>query len=127
MTTLEIISRLCGITTELSEIVRKQQETIERSKVEEAVKEELRQMVDGAERELDVIEYNSRKYCDVDDIERKDIDIYEVEVTTVLMMEIEAKNRKEAEERARREYMDFMNVSPQKVKARKRGEKQIDG
>ena len=47
MTTLEIISRLCGITTELSEIVRKQQETIERSKVEEAVKEELRQMVDG--------------------------------------------------------------------------------
>lgn len=50
MTTLEIISRLCGITTDLSEIVRKQQETIERSKVEEAVKEELRQMVDGAEK-----------------------------------------------------------------------------
>ena len=69
MTTLEIISRLCGITTVLSEIVRKQQETIERSKVEEAVKEELRQMVDGAERELDVMEYHLRRIVDTDDVE----------------------------------------------------------
>lgn len=69
MTKLEIISRLCGITTELSEIVRKQQETIERSKVEEAVKEELRQMVDGAERELDVTEYHLRRIVDTDDVE----------------------------------------------------------
>lgn len=69
MTTLEIISRLCGITTELSEIVRKQQETIERSKVEEAVKEELRQMVDGAESKLDVMEYHLRRIVDTDDVE----------------------------------------------------------
>ena len=69
MTTLEIISRLCGITTELSEIVRKQQETIERSKVEEAVKEELRQMVDGADREMDVMEYHLRRIVDTDDVE----------------------------------------------------------
>ena len=69
MTTLEIISRLCSITTGLSEIVRKQQETIERSKVEEAVKEELRQMVDGAERELDVMEYHLRRIVDTDDVE----------------------------------------------------------
>lgn len=69
MTTLEIISRLCGITTDLSEIVRKQQETIERSKVEEAVKEELCQMVDGAERELDVMEYHLRRIVDTDDVE----------------------------------------------------------
>ena len=69
MTTLEIISRLCGITTDLPEIVRKQQETIERSKVEEAVKEELRQMVDGAERELDVMEYHLRRIVDTDDVE----------------------------------------------------------
>ena len=68
MTTLEIISRLCGITTDLSEIVKKQQETIERSKVEEAVKEELRQMVDGAERELDVMEYHLRRIVDTDDV-----------------------------------------------------------
>lgn len=69
MTTLEIISRLCDITTELSEIVRKQQETIEHSKVEEAVKKELRQMVDRAERELDVMEYHLRRHVDTDDIE----------------------------------------------------------
>ncbi len=69
MTTLEIISRLCGITTELSEIVRKRQETIERSKVEEEVKEELRQMVDGADREMDVMEYHLRRIVDTDDVE----------------------------------------------------------
>lgn len=34
MTPLEIISRLCEITEELSGIVKKQQEMIERSKVE---------------------------------------------------------------------------------------------
>lgn len=49
--------------------MRKQQETIERSKVEEAVKEELRQMVDGAERELDVMEYHLRRIVDTDDVE----------------------------------------------------------
>ena len=69
MTTLEIISRLCDITTELSEIVRKQQENIERSKVEEDVKEELRQMVDGVEMEMDVMEYHMRRIVDTDDIE----------------------------------------------------------
>lgn len=69
MTTLEIISRLCVITSGLSEIVRKQQEYIERSKVEEEVKKELRQMVDGAERELDVMEYHLRRIVDTDDVE----------------------------------------------------------
>ena len=69
MTTLEIISRLCGIMSELSEIVRAQQENIERSKVEEEVKAELRQMVDGAERELDVMEYHLRRIVDTDDVE----------------------------------------------------------
>lgn len=69
MTTLEIISRLCGITTELCEIVRRQQENIERSKVEEGIKEELRQSVDGAERELDIMEYHLRRIVDTDDIE----------------------------------------------------------
>ncbi len=38
MTPLEIISRLCEITEELSGIVKKQQEMIERSKVEEGSK-----------------------------------------------------------------------------------------
>ena len=35
MTTLEIISRLCDVTNNLSEIVKKQQTIIERSKIEE--------------------------------------------------------------------------------------------
>lgn len=69
MSTLEIISRLCDVTTNLSEIVRKQQTIIEHSKIEESVKEELRQQVKETERELDVIEYHSRRICDTDDIE----------------------------------------------------------
>lgn len=70
MSPLEIISRLCDVTNELSNIVKKQQEIIEHSKVEEVVKEELRQQVKGAEKRLDVIEYHSRRFCDADDIER---------------------------------------------------------
>ena len=70
MSPLEIISRLCDVTNTLSGIVKKQQETIERSKVEEAVKEELRQQVRETERELDVIEYHTRRICDTDDIEQ---------------------------------------------------------
>lgn len=70
MSPLEIISRLCDVTNSLSEIVRKQQEIIERSKVEDAVAGELRRMAQDADRELDIIEYHSRRYCDTDDVER---------------------------------------------------------
>jgi len=69
MSSLEIISRLCDVTNSLSDIVRKQQEIIERSKVEEEVKKELRKIVKEADGELDVIEYHSRRFCDTDDIE----------------------------------------------------------
>ncbi len=69
MTTLEIISRLCDVTNCLSDIVKKQQEIIEQSKIEEAVKADLRQQMKEADRELDVIEYHSRRFCDTDDIE----------------------------------------------------------
>jgi len=69
MSQLEIISRLCDVTTVLSEIVRKQQEIIERSKIEEVVKKELRQQVKAADGELDVLEYHMRRDCDTDDIE----------------------------------------------------------
>ena len=68
ITPLEIISRLCEITEELSGIVKKQQEMIERSKVEEGVKEELRNMVNEADGKLDVLEYHMRRYCDTDDV-----------------------------------------------------------
>lgn len=69
MSPLEIISRLCDVTTNLSEIVQKQQTIIERSKIEESVKEELRQQVKKVDDEMDVIEYNSRRICDTDDTE----------------------------------------------------------
>ncbi|MBS6194262.1 MAG: hypothetical protein KH828_01595 [Clostridiales bacterium] len=68
MTPLEIIARMCDVTNSLSDIVKKQQEVIERSKIEEEVKEELRRMVKETDRELDVIEYHSRRYCDTDDV-----------------------------------------------------------
>ena len=48
--------------------MKKQQETIERSKVEEEVKEELRNMVNEADGKLDVLEYHMRRYCDTDDV-----------------------------------------------------------
>ena len=66
MSPLEIISRLCDVTENLSAIVKKQQTIIEQSKIEEAVRAELRQEVD---REMDVLEYGMRRYCDTDDIE----------------------------------------------------------
>ena len=46
MSPLEIISRLCDVTENLSAIVKKQQTIIEQSKIEEAVRVELRQEVE---------------------------------------------------------------------------------
>nr|UVX80323.1 MAG: hypothetical protein [Bacteriophage sp.] len=69
MSPLEIISRLCDVTNSLSEIVKEQQTIIEHSKVEEAVKRELRGKIGDVDEELDVIEYHSRRYADIDDIE----------------------------------------------------------
>ena len=68
MSPLEIISRMCDVTSTLSGIVKKQQEIIEQSKIEEAVKADLRQQVKEIDRELDVIEYHSQRFCDTDDI-----------------------------------------------------------
>ena len=58
-----------GETENLSAIVKKQQTIIEQSKIEEAVRAELRQEVEETDREMDVLEYHMRKYCDTDDIE----------------------------------------------------------
>jgi flagellar biosynthesis/type III secretory pathway chaperone len=69
MSLLEIVSRLCDITNNLSDIVKKQQVIIEQSKIEAAVTKELRQWKKEIDRELDVIEYHSRRYADIDDIE----------------------------------------------------------
>lgn len=67
MRPLAIISEMCDIINMLSDIVKKQQTEIERSKVEESVKEELRAMVKEAEDKMDVNEYNLRRVVDTDD------------------------------------------------------------
>lgn len=67
MRTLELISQMCEAVNLLSDIVKKQQTEIERSKVEESVKEELRQMVKEADDKLDILEYHSRRVIDTDD------------------------------------------------------------
>lgn len=67
MRPLEIISQLCEAINKLSDIVKKQQEEIERSKVEESVKIELRQMVNDSDEKLDLMEYHLRRVIDTDD------------------------------------------------------------
>lgn len=69
MRPLAIISEMCDIINMLSDIVKKQQTEIERSKVEESVKEELRAMVKEAEDKMDVNEYHLRRVVDTDDSE----------------------------------------------------------
>ena len=68
MSPLEIISRLCDVTENLSAIVKKQQTIIEQAKIESAVREELRNSIKRSDEELDMLEYRMRKYCDTDDI-----------------------------------------------------------
>lgn len=67
MRPLAIISEMCDIINMLSDIVKKQQTEIERSKVEESIKEELRTMVKEAEDKMDVNEYHLRHVVDADD------------------------------------------------------------
>jgi hypothetical protein len=57
---------MCDVTAVLSNIVKKQEIIIEQSKIEESVKAELRQQVNEAERELDAIEYHTRRLCDAE-------------------------------------------------------------
>lgn len=67
MRPLAIISEMCDIINTLSNIVKRQQTEIERSKVEEQVKEELRSMVKDAEDKMDLNEYHLRHMVDADD------------------------------------------------------------
>lgn len=73
MSPLEIISGLCNVTEELANIVQKQQTAIEQSKIEEAVKAELRHDIKSTDRKMDILEYSMRRCCDTDDIEKGEI------------------------------------------------------
>ena len=66
MSNLAIISEMCEVINTLSDIVKKQQTEIELSKVEESVKEELRQMVKDADDRMDVNEYHLRRVIGAD-------------------------------------------------------------
>ena len=48
---------MCTVTETMAQIIRKQAEMIERTKMEEAVREELRAAREDADRQLDRIEY----------------------------------------------------------------------
>lgn len=57
----EIIDRLCSVTEKLSEIVKKQAEVIEQSKIASEVQEELEKMRSDADRELNTLGNKMRK------------------------------------------------------------------
>lgn len=67
MRPLQIISEMCDIINSLSDIVKKQQTEIERSKVEEGIKEELRSVIKETDDKMDVNEYHLRCLVDTDD------------------------------------------------------------
>ena len=52
---------MCTVTETMAQIIRKQAEMIERTKMEEAVREELRAAREDADRQLDRIEYKLRR------------------------------------------------------------------
>ena len=52
---LETVDRLCRITSDLTDIIKKQAIVIEQSNIEEEVKKELREMRESAIAELDCI------------------------------------------------------------------------
>lgn len=58
---LEVVDMMCTVTETMAQIIRKQAEMIERTKMEEAVREELRAAREDADRQLDRIEYKLRR------------------------------------------------------------------
>lgn len=60
--TYVIVDRLCEATTQLLEIIRKQQEIIEQYKISEELKKELSDMKDDVDQKMDLIEYDLRTY-----------------------------------------------------------------
>lgn len=56
-----IIDMMCSAINNLSEIVKKQAEIISQYQISEEVNKELKAMIDKADSELDVIEYNLRR------------------------------------------------------------------
>jgi len=57
----EMIDKLCGVTTMLSDIVKEQAAIIAQADIPDSVKESLEEKRSAADLELDVIEYGLRR------------------------------------------------------------------
>lgn len=58
---LEVVDMLCSVTETMAQVVRKQAEALERAKVEETVREELKRQRDDVDRQMDRLEYRLRR------------------------------------------------------------------
>lgn len=57
-----IVDRLCEATTQLLEIVKKQEEIIEQCRISDELHKELDDMKNDVDQKMDLIEYDLRSY-----------------------------------------------------------------
>lgn len=57
-----IVDRLCEATTQLLEIIKKQEEIIEQCRISDELHKELDDMKNDADQKMDLIEYDLRSY-----------------------------------------------------------------
>lgn len=57
-----IVDRLCEVTTQLLEIIKKQEEIIEQCRISDELHKELDDMKNDVDQKMDLIEYDLRSY-----------------------------------------------------------------
>lgn len=57
-----IVDRLCEATTQLLEIIKKQEEIIEQCRISDELHKELNDMKSDVDQKMDLIEYDLRSY-----------------------------------------------------------------
>lgn len=57
-----IVDRLCEATTQMLEIIRKQEEIIEQCRISDELHRELNDMKSDVDQKMDLIEYDLRSY-----------------------------------------------------------------
>ena len=57
-----IVDRLCEATTQMLEIIRKQEEIIEQCRISDELHKELNDMKNDVDQKMDLIEYDLRAY-----------------------------------------------------------------
>jgi hypothetical protein len=57
-----IVDRLCEATTQMLEIIRKQEEVIEQCRISDELHKELDDMKSDVDQKMDLIEYDLRSY-----------------------------------------------------------------